>query len=61
MYYMAYVGDGIEYVTYHKMKNKDEVIHYLLMGHNPDNYTDLCGSMKECKKQVRYMLGLDIE
>ncbi len=60
-YYMAYIGSGIEYVTYNKMMNKDEVIYFLLLGHNPENYTTLCYSMKDCKQEVRYMLGLDIE
>ena len=60
-YYMAYIGDGIDHVTYHKMKNKDEVIEFLLLGHNADTWTTLCNSKKECEQEVRYDLGLEIE
>jgi len=55
-YYMAYLADGIEYVRYHKMKNKDEVIDFLIAGHNSENWTTLCKSLKECKAEVQRIL-----
>ena len=57
-YYMAYIADGLEFVRFHKMKNKDEVIDFLIVGHNPDNWTTLCKSMKECYEEVKEHFGV---
>ena len=56
VYWIAFVADGPEFVTYHKLKNKDAVIDFLMAGMTPDNWTNLHESKKACQIEVQEIL-----
>ena len=51
-YWIAYIGDGPDCVEYVKLKNKDDVIDWLMMGFRTDNWTSLHASKQSCQKEV---------
>ena len=56
VYYIAYIADGPNHVEFTKFNNKDEVIEFLILGHNSENWTGLCRTLKECKKEAAELL-----
>ena len=56
-YYIAYIAEGITNVEYYKLANKDDVIDFLIGGHTMENWTGLHKSLKECKEEVRLLVG----
>ena len=55
-YWIAYVADGLDNVSYSSFSNKDEVIDFLICGHSVENWTNLHTSKKECRDEVLEIL-----
>jgi len=60
-YWIAFIADGWENVTYCSFSNKDEVIAWLMVGHSAENWTQLHISKVECREEVEYRLEEAIE
>jgi hypothetical protein len=56
-YWIAFIADGWENVTYSSFSNKDEVIEFLMAGHSAENWTQLHTSRASCQDEVAYWLG----
>ena len=51
-YWLAFVGDGLEFVTYSKLTTKDNLIEWLLGGFSADNWVGPASTKRECRQLV---------
>ena len=59
-YYIAYLDNYPHELEITKFANKDQVIRYLLAGHNSELYTDLHDTITSLKYEASKLLGISL-